>query len=248
MRKITFTLAASIAALALSVPAEAAQFLVTYTGTAIVNDNSNYFGLASFLGRRFGYRAAYTLTLPTPGSQTRTDGSRFVINEGGTTIARTVGHPTPSPLSAILTINGVNLSFNGSRLASALRYNNNFGNDTLRYEIQDEYFVGINRVNTNMTSIVESGLRNFIDSLDYSHLVNYTVLPGDFSLGSYGIGVLIPGVRTTSSSGTLIAERVSVSAIGNAIPEPAAWALMLAGFALTGSAIRRRRVSTPVRA
>jgi hypothetical protein len=35
---------------------------------------------------------------------------------------------------------------------------------------------------------------------------------------------------------------------GGAVPEPAAWALMITGFGLTGAALRRRRSLTPVRA
>lgn len=40
----------------------------------------------------------------------------------------------------------------------------------------------------------------------------------------------------------------NVSVIGTAVPEPASWAMMIAGFGLVGAAMRRRRVFTPATA
>lgn len=40
----------------------------------------------------------------------------------------------------------------------------------------------------------------------------------------------------------------NVSVIGTAVPEPASWAMMIAGFGLVGAAMRRRRVLTPATA
>ena len=50
--------------------------------------------------------------------------------------------------------------------------------------------------------------------------------------GSFAFGNLAPGLSFTSASGTFLS--------GN-VPEPASWAMLLAGFGLTGAALRGRR-------
>ena len=52
-----------------------------------------------------------------------------------------------------------------------------------------------------------------------------------FNLGTFSLSSIVAGASTL---------RISQATTG-AVPEPATWMMMLAGFALTGAAIRRRR-------
>ncbi len=58
--------------------------------------------------------------------------------------------------------------------------------------------------------------------------------------GTFGI-VTDPGVTFTSDSGVFLGSGLTAG-----VPEPANWALMIAGFGLTGSAMRRRTRQTAV--
>jgi PEP-CTERM motif len=66
--------------------------------------------------------------------------------------------------------------------------------------------------------------------------------------GSYGelsfMGA-ISSARIFSTSNVWVADDLSFTA--GAVPEPASWALMIAGFGLVGSAMRRRKPSVSVR-
>lgn len=65
---------------------------------------------------------------------------------------------------------------------------------------------------------------------------------GTFSLADFGNTLhfnweLPEGVVAQSASGVFMTD------VASAVPEPATWALMISGFALTGSALRRRRAA-----
>ena len=53
-----------------------------------------------------------------------------------------------------------------------------------------------------------------------------------FNLGTFNLSSIVSGASTL---------RISQAATPGAVPEPATWMMMLAGFALTGVAMRRRR-------
>lgn len=76
----------------------------------------------------------------------------------------------------------------------------------------------------------------------YRTLTTHNVLPG--SGGFYDVVTFTPESYTLSFGlgPDPIQYTVSVDYLGP-VPEPATWALMLAGFGLAGSALRRRRVS-----
>lgn len=69
--------------------------------------------------------------------------------------------------------------------------------------------------------------------------------PGEYV--NYGV-VSANGIGGFSFTGnavgnTSIDNIVANGTIGNAVPEPSSWAMLIAGFGLTGAAMRRRRVA-----
>ena len=94
-------------------------------------------------------------------------------------------------------------------------------------------------------------------------LPNWSVGPGTYWLKIFGFSTLIPTYHTntplhTAVAGSPYAFEHSISyyaandaigfslngvdpVVGGGVPEPATWALMLAGFGLVGSALRRRQ-------
>ena len=80
-------------------------------------------------------------------------------------------------------------------------------------------------------------------SYDVFAAFNLIVTPGSQvgtitmnSLNTSTIGIVAPGGSFTSESGEFLGFAKTVSAV----PEPATWAMMIAGFGLVGSAVRRR--------
>ena len=74
-------------------------------------------------------------------------------------------------------------------------------------------------------------------SLGFAQFVSPDLFTGPltspvFNLGTFNLTSIFAGASTL---------RISRAATPGAVPEPATWMMMLAGFALTGAAMRRRR-------
>ena len=67
-----------------------------------------------------------------------------------------------------------------------------------------------------------------------------TAALASITFGLTQTGALVPGTPQPSISGSFT---LSSPPTVNFIPEPAAWAMLIAGFGLTGAAMRRRRVT-----
>ncbi len=63
-----------------------------------------------------------------------------------------------------------------------------------------------------------------------------------FSTGFFALNVLTPGGSYRTDNGTVF--MTSFGGPSQGIPEPAAWALMIGGFGMTGGLLRRRRAIT----
>jgi|GEM_PF-2859587 len=74
------------------------------------------------------------------------------------------------------------------------------------------------------------GLRVLLDCSDVGTICNFE------NTGKVGFGALPDGLSFTSASGAFL------TGAPGGVPEPASWAMMIAGFGLTGATMRRRRL------
>ena len=73
---------------------------------------------------------------------------------------------------------------------------------------------------------------------------NFSTVTGSFTAS--GLTSTVTFMNTTAPDGTDLAlDNVVVSSVGG-VPEPASWALLIAGFGFTGAAMRRRRSAVAV--
>ncbi len=83
------------------------------------------------------------------------------------------------------------------------------------------------------------------DTVTFAHTFSN---PDDFDAGSnfyyFDIAAATTdGVYETVLFGADQQGRLTVTGAGGIVPEPAAWAMMIAGFGLVGSSLRRRRIA-----
>jgi hypothetical protein len=90
---------------------------------------------------------------------------------------------------------------------------------------------GIPRVSSVFGSVFADEFSNARDFLDF---VDGTAGPGSMFSVSYGLK------DNASNQPFLLAQRFNVRSIGG-VPEPTTWAMLIAGFALVGGALRRTR-------
>ena len=122
------------------------------------------------------------------------------------------------------------------------------------YALNDVAFtVGLNR-NDPTTQSGVFNLTGLFGGNPFSYAVNYTIniatndtltIGGNF-IDVFGTPVFL---RSLTLDNVAIGETRTgtlVAAVGGAVPEPASWALMIAGFGLAGYAMRRRKVTTAV--
>jgi hypothetical protein len=132
--------------------------------------------------------------------------------------------PLPSPvLSASLTINGVTVALPTVTYTNVRAFD---GQKTLNVAQDDTSFY--RSLNFNLS---DSQFTNRLDQ----------VITG---IGGNGIGAFYWGPHIGPGAyGNFGAGTVSFELDAAAVPESASWALLIAGFGLTGAAMRRRRVS-----
>ena len=232
-----------IAAAALSVmtpiAAQAAQFLITYSGTTSGRDFTGVFGDANSFINEAAFKAVYTLTLPTPGAVEQTDGSTFYRLFGGTL------HGTSSPIFAELTINGITRTVSGQyngTIYTAMQPGNHFlghaANENTGTDGSD--FIISNFIYHN----IESSVNAFVTSLDPTKPYSYAIKLEDRQRSLWQFAKFDgTGNRFIErANGTMTSESVTVEAVTvGAIPEPATWLMMIVGFGMVGASIRSKR-------
>lgn len=73
----------------------------------------------------------------------------------------------------------------------------------------------------------------------------WTIYTGNFTADSANATLSFTDTSHNQNAGVYL-DAVSVQALATAVPEPATWAMMIAGFGLIGGATRRNRTSRPL--
>jgi hypothetical protein len=259
MTRFTKTvLQTGLAAMALATAgnAQAAVFFIRYQGTVErgSRDETGVFGGGVRALDNLPFLLEYTVNDTIPGSAAYVEGNHLSRISGG----HDYGGIEESPVTAILLIGNGYYSF--SNIASKIEGSLELTKDTLFFTGVNEYVYadqvrlsvyrqGIDQ-NSRDTSFVNTFMTgsNILESGDYTR--NFSFITTQFNIydkiNQFLIQDYCPIINSCTNgyanyaSGQLHVDYVSLF-YPAAIPEPAAWALMLAGFALTGAAMRRRR-------
>lgn len=152
------------------------------------------------------------------------------------------GPTTPSPITATLQINGHTYQYAAPQVqyyAYLTLENAAVGvEDGVTYSIQGP-LNGAGYVTSDVFTRVTSTTNDFMNSTDIHVPLDRTVAAGDIPYGYAHIGAY-GGSRDIF--GLSITRVTVVPHVDAALPEPATWATMIAGFALLGGAMRRRNV------
>jgi hypothetical protein len=231
-----------------AVPARATDYLITYSGV-VAQGNDSYGTILGAPGSLAGlsYTATYTLRIPTPTAIFTSDGVTTSEIKGGTSIAANVA----SPLSAILTINGVAVTFSGNALGQAGKvYASQLGMVDQIYDNVTSVDLVIDPVTFTAKSQFSGILKEWIvghpglsmfGDFDLTSPFTYAVQAQDNPTGSFQFFHALNGIDDAGANGTLVPQFVSVAALPDgAVPEPASWAMMISGFGLAGALVRRR--------
>ena len=240
MKKIALALTLATLSLAAARPADAAIYVTTWTGLVDGVDETGDFGLARVITAQ-AFTATFTFDESITGSR---DGSvAHVTQIGG---GRMNGDPT-SQLNGSLTINGHTHAFSSAQ-DSLLLIRDGFpnlagGSDEFQETVISDYSDpgGIGTLTLNALRVHG----NFLSSSDYRTTFVYPVGGGATLTGRFAytdVPRLGGVVAMHAAHGTLHPTSFSVTRQdAAAVPEPAAWSLMIVGFLSAGAMLRRRR-------
>lgn len=229
-------LAASVTAAGLlaAMPAAAAVKIATYSG--IVGAGFDQTGIFAAPGSDLtGYSWVATFAYDTTLAGDRdTDGVNYDYSYGGLSY----GSPGMSPIiSASITINGVTRSVAGTYAGSLYTTTSSY----VQHFAQDYSYDGITETSNYIyTYHYPAGAPGSLDQ-------NFGPVA---AVGGYGYA---SWYAYDSSTSTYINNTYAylgsdaVYSVG-AVPEPANWAMMIAGFGLVGTALRRRRAPAGITA
>lgn len=243
MRVILFA-----AALLAAAPAAANVYLATYTGVLIGNSYASYdvsgvFGTPGLALAGLNYRAQYRIddglaNTPIyigPDAGGYRDVSRLL---GG------AAYGTTAPVTATITINGVTVAVDGSGASVALQTHHNF--DQTYHYVQghagtsgsagSSYIYAYATLFEPYEFLTSQDLRTPID-VDLSAISTMTAA-GSFSLRQFDAA---NPYGFDWAFGQFRVDHLTIAAANSTVPEPAAWALLVAGFGLVGAALRRTR-------
>lgn len=230
---------AGAAALAIAAPAAAVPTTVTVTGNVMSGfDPAGTFGAAgtSLIGRAFS--AIFTIDAKPGSTSNETALSSYLAGRGAA-----------SPVGATLTIGSSTYRFAGSAGGSAQVTDaaGKGGTDGAFYMVDDTdlslappvdtvFYLGVDTLRNVLTraadgSYAASGLSLADNAKGHVRIANR-----DATTGLYG--------ATTYADLAVTSIRAQVA---SAVPEPGTWAMMVAGFAMAGVALRRRRVEARAR-
>lgn len=220
-----------IAALA-AAPAGATVFTATFTGTfAGAGDFAGLFGPTIDLAGK-AFTATYRVDTGVPGINAFTNLNSHFFYSGD----RYGGLPTA--ITASLTSNGHSVALRGTNDGFIWQENDATpigasGNGDLLIYVLDGFNAGPNSYNASLSFQVGS-YTDFLSTDNYAAPGHYHFGPG---LSTDNRFAIYRGSQPLAY-GSLNATDLVIRAAG--VPEPAAWGLMFAGFALTGAMLRRR--------
>ncbi|QYE34807.1 PEPxxWA-CTERM sorting domain-containing protein [Polymorphobacter sp. PAMC 29334] len=219
--RTSISLAASLVALAVAAPSAATIYTLTYTGTIQNVQLSGAANSSSGFANGDAFVAKYTVDTGN-GSRSTSPGYDSLHGgpENGHALAATV----------VFTVNGIKQIAFGSAVDSAVALYS--GELDLNVAAVDDYassaattYYGIYATTTSLAATnLDQIPRGALSSQSSGHYINYTY--------NYDTN------RTVSrATGDFIFDSVAV-----AVPEPASWLMMIAGFGLVGVTARRRRL------
>lgn len=226
--------AVTAAGLLAAMPAAAAVKIAKYSG--IVESGYDQTGVFAAPGSDLtGYSWVATYTYDkTLGGVQNTDGVSFEESYGGPGYG-VAGSPI---LSASITINGVTRSVAGTQAGLVYSGNSPFVTHYAQ-DFSDDGVTQINNVVYNYNYAAGAPV-----SLDQSF--GPVAAAGGFGYSRWYNFNYSTGTYTEDAQVYLGSD--AVYSVGNAVPEPASWALMIAGFGLIGTALRRRRAPVGIAA
>jgi hypothetical protein len=141
----------------------------------------------------------------------------------------------------VIEINGNSFILTGTYDGKALQFAPPSGKSSLQYSVEDRNDFPGGYVDFTASDGASSTSDNFITSYDYRNPP--AVVPvGDLSPGSFAMVSFDQPSGQFTNSDVLSWQNDAVSfSVLSSVPEPAQWALMLAGLAGAGAAARFRR-------
>lgn len=233
MWKCLKMLSGCLIALVAVAPARSAQYLVTYDGVVTSGyDSTGVYGSASTSLVDEDVRVIYTLTFPKAGSEIYQD-SVASFASGGIIFGNV------SPLTASVTVKGISRSLDGQNFyGSSERY---LKTEARAAEEISNYVYDFDLWGNTRQNYVYAHVYSYVGSiLSSSSLIAplfYLPSGDDIAVGQFQISDN-GGGASDLASGVFSITSVSVAPAG-VVPEPGAWALLVVGFGMIGSNLRR---------
>ena len=223
--------------LALAQPAAATLYNATYTGTLTGSNANSYDGTGIFGAPTTGLsglpvKVVYTIDDALPGAVLFS--GVFGGSIYGSYVAGGTQYNTPAlPVSATVTINGVTRAIVGSSQSIAQVQNNTYTNGFLHYVTGDAGYVRL-FVNTYPDQPYPTG--------DFRAPLSYDLPTYDQYDSGGGFSIYRNDATLYEFAyGQVMIRHVEIGLAPTGVPEPASWALMIAGVAMAGAALRASR-------
>ncbi len=223
--------AAAAAGLLAAMPTAAAVKTAKYTGTVVLGfDRTGVFAAPNTDLTGYSWVATYTYDKTLGGFQ-GTDGVSYDHSYGGPGFLN-VGSPM---LSSTITINGVTKSSAGARAGAVYTSTSSY----VSHSSQDYSDDGI-------STIVDTLIYNYNYAAGAPASLDQNFGPVAASGGAGFVGWYIQDYAAGFTSHAYAHLGTSaVYSVSGAVPEPASWSLLIAGFGMVGAAARRRRSVAP---
>lgn len=226
-----------LGAAAIGAPAAATIYTATFTGTfGGAADLAGLFGPAGTDLRGQAFTATYRVDTGVPGVVDFTSGNTRLFYSGEYYYGG-----LPTAMSATLSANGHSVALTGNYKGSIVQENDltpvsRAGNgDDVFYEVDETDHA--NRYFSLSFTVAATGFNDIFPTENFAAPGHYSftggaVMDNRFSFAADGSNL---------AYGSLYATDLVIAA-DSSIPEPAAWTLLIAGFALTGAALRRHNL------